>query len=249
MKTERALAGKVAIVTGAGRGLGAAIARSLAEAGACVAVNDINPDRADRVASEIRANDGCAIGVMADVSNKFQCVTLVEAARAEWGQLDILVNNANVKPVATIFKMDEWDWDRCLDVNLKGTFLMSQLCGRVMMDENKERGGVIVNIGTIDGKGEGLASYQASQTGIVGFGRACASEFAPYGIRVHTLLGGESPETDDPADQDRDVATAWAGAGLVEWQGPPGEIAEVVLRLCIVADKSDAGEERERPRR
>ncbi|MCB0037413.1 MAG: SDR family NAD(P)-dependent oxidoreductase, partial [Anaerolineales bacterium] len=141
---ELRLDDKVAIVTGSGRGIGEAIAKTLAAAGAKVAVNDINPDRAERVAAEIRAAGGTAIGIGADIANKFQCVSLIEETREVWGRLDILVNNAAVEPVKSVIKMDEWDFQRCLDVNLKGTFFMSQLCGRVMMDENQARGGGVI---------------------------------------------------------------------------------------------------------
>ncbi len=185
---------KVAIVTGAGRGIGAAIAHTLAAAGARVAVNDINPDRAEQVARAICAAGGTAVAIMADVSNKFQCVHLVETTRAQWGRLDILVNNAAVKPRSTILKMDEWDWQRTLDVNLKGVFFMSQLVGRVMADENGERGGMIVNIASTAGVAEPLAdcaAYAASKAGVVGFGRECAREFAAYAIRVATLTPPE----------------------------------------------------------
>ena len=140
---------KVAIITGAGQGLGEAIAKVLAAAGARVSVNDLNPDRAERVAKEITREGYRAIAVAADVANRFQCVQLVETTRAKWGQLDILVNNAGIEPVSPILKMDEWEWDRCIDVNLKGTFFMSQLCGRVMADENRVTGGIIVNISSI----------------------------------------------------------------------------------------------------
>ncbi len=92
------LENKVAIVTGAGRGIGAAIAQTLAAAGARVAVNDLNPDRAERVAAGIRESGGEAVGIAADISNKFQCVNLIESTRNEWGRLDILVNNAAVQP-------------------------------------------------------------------------------------------------------------------------------------------------------
>lgn len=191
---EHSLHNNVAIVTGAGQGLGAEIARTLATAGARVAVNDINPDRAERTAVSIREAGGQAIAVAADVANKFQCVHLVETTRAEWGQLDILVNNAAVMPRSTILKLDEWDWNRCLEVNLKGTFFMSQLCGRVMADENQARGGVIINIASTAGVQtplENRAAYCASKAGVVGFSRECAREYAGYGLRVHVLLPDE----------------------------------------------------------
>ncbi len=184
------LTDKVAIVTGAGRGIGTAVARTLAQAGAQIAVNDLNPDRAERVAAAIREDGGQAIGVMADVSNKFQCVHLVETTREAWGQLDILINCAAIQPQSTILKMDEWEWQRVQDVNLKGVFFMSQLCGRVMNDENGPRGGVIVNIASTAGWEtplENQAAYCAAKAGIMGFTRECAREYAAYGIRVYAL--------------------------------------------------------------
>ena len=194
---DQQLDNRVAIVTGAGRGIGAAIAHALASAGAKVAVNDINPDRAERVAAAIRAAGGQAIGVHADVANKFQCSHLVETTRAEWGRLDILVNNAAVKPKATILKMDEWEWQRTLDVNLKGAFFMSQFCGRVMAEENGGRGGHIIHIASTAGISEPLAdhaAYAASKAGLVGFARECAREFAAYGLEVHVVVAMEPME-------------------------------------------------------
>ena len=191
----------VAIVTGAGRGLGAAVARALASAGLRVAVNDINPDRATKIVAEITAAGGQALAVQGDVANKFQCVKIIEATREAWGQLDVLVCNAAVTPTATILKMDEWDFQRCLEVNLKGIFFMSQLCGRVMADENQTRGGgVILHIASTAGVEhplEGQAAFCASQAAVVGFGRECAREYAAYGIRVQTILRDER----QPAEQ------------------------------------------------
>lgn len=184
------LTDKVAIVTGAGRGIGAAVAHTLAQAGARVAVNDLNPDRAEKAAAAIRASGAQAVGIMADVSNKFQCVHLVETTREEWGRLDILVNCAAIRPQSTILKMDEWEWQRVLDVNLKSVFFMSQLCGRVMHDENGVRGGVIINVGSTAGWEtplENQAAYCAAQAGMIGFTRECAREYAAYGIRVYAL--------------------------------------------------------------
>ena len=190
------LTGKVAIVTGAGQAAGAAVARALAAAGARVAVNDLNPDRIARLATELRAAGGQALAVAADTASKFQCVTLIETTRAEWGRVDILVNATVVRPSATILKMDEWEWARCHDVNLKSVFFMCQLVGRVMDDQNQarpsERGGLIVTIAWPEPDEPGRAAYAAGQAGVVAFGRACAREFAPLGIHVHTVLADSS---------------------------------------------------------
>lgn len=185
-----ALEHKVAIVTGAGGETGSAIARALADAGARVVVNDINPDRAERAAAAFRAEGHNAIAIAADIANRFQCVNLIESTREIWGRIDVLVNNAQVQPAEPILKMDEWAWQRCFDVNLKGVFFMSQLVGRVMADENQERGGVIINVGAAnDGKlsETGLAAYAASKAGLAAFTRQCALEFAPHGIRVYSV--------------------------------------------------------------
>lgn len=236
---------KVAIVTGAGQGIGEAIAKTLAAAGAAVAVNDLNPDRAKRVATEIRTAGGQAIDIAADVGNKFQCVHLIETTRAEWGRLDILVNNAAVEPKTSILKMDEWEWMRCLDVNLKGTFMMSQLCGRVMADENKERGGVIVNIGSTAGVAvplEGRAAYCASKAGMVGFARECAREFAAYGIRVNTVLPGliETPLT-EKGRKEAQTLEKWLDSIPLQRLGTAEEVAQVVLFLCSDASSYMTG--------
>lgn len=245
---------KVAIVTGAGRGIGEAIAYALADAGARVAVNDINPDRAERVAAAIRQNRGQAIGIAADVSNKFQCSHLIETTRAEWNQLDILVNNAAVEPAIPIMKMDEWDWQRTIDVNLKGVFFMSQLCGRVMagvfdkkagQEEATGAGGVIVNIASTAGVETPLAdrgAYCASKAGVVGFARECAREFAPYGIRVNTILPGiiDTPLT-EPLQAKAEVLAQWRANIPLGRIGRAQEVAAVVLFLCADASSYMTG--------
>lgn len=216
---EAALNGKTAIVTGAGNEPGASIARALAGAGAQVVVNDLNPDRAQRIVNEIERGGGRAVAIVADVANKFQCVHLIETARATYGQLDILVNGAGITPTASILKMDEWAWERCLNVNLKGVFLMSQLCGRVMADENGNRGGVIVNLSAAHSADDVLidrSAYWASQAGIVGFTGACRREFAPLGIRVRTLL----------------ATVALSDDSALVYRMPAREIADAVCRLC-----------------
>lgn len=243
---EFTLSNKIAIITGGGQGIGAAIARTLAAAGACVAVNDINPDKVERVVAEIESHNGQAIGITADISNKFQCVHLVETTRAKWGQLDILINNAAVEPVSPILKLDEWEWNRCIDVNLKGTFMMSQLCGRVMADENKTRGGVIVNIASTAGVETPLtnrSAYCASKAGIVGFARECAREFAAYGIRVNTVLPGiiETPRISRLLNENPEQLTIWQEQIPLGRLGLAEEIADTVLFLCSPASRYITG--------
>ena len=198
------LTGKVAIVTGGGHGAGAAVAQALAAAGARVCISDLNPDRALKMEQAIIADGGEAMSVPADVANKFQCVTVIESTREKWGQLDILVNGMAVAPKRSIIKMDEWDFQRAFEVNLKGTFFMSQLCGRVMADENGERGGLIVNLATTAGVTEPMADHAAACTAngaIVGFGAECAREYAQFGIRVNTVLqDAHQPQPDKAAE-------------------------------------------------
>ncbi len=236
---------KVAIVTGAGRGIGQAIAEMLAQAGAKVAVNDINPDRAQKTADSIRAAGGEAVGITADISNKFQCVHLVETTRSKWRRLDILINNASVEPSSSILKTDEWEWQRVLDVNLKGAFFMSQLVGRVMVDENQGSGGVIVNIGSVAGVATPLsnrAAYCASKAGLVGFARECAREYAGYGIRVNTVLPGIIDTLRVAADeQEPGVVEKWLQKVPLARLGQAQEVAATVLFLCSDASSYMTG--------
>ena len=199
--SQPTLSGKVAIVTGAGHGAGAAIAQALAAAGARVAVNDLNPDRAYRVAAAIRDSGGAAIAVTADVSNRFQCVHLIETTRLEWNRLDILINHAAIAPTASVLRMDEWELMRVLDVNIKGVFFMCQLVGRVMSDQRRADpafNGLMINLVAPEPEEAGRAAYAATQAAVPAFGRACAHEYAPLGIRVLTLL--THPTADETAD-------------------------------------------------
>ena len=233
------LADRVAIVTGAGHGRGEAIAHALAAAGVRVAVNDLNPDRAARVAAAIGELGGRAIDIAGDVSNKFQCVHVIETARAEWGRLDILVNNATVQPHGTILKLDEWEWQRCIDVNLKGTFFMSQLAGRVMGDENKGRGATIINIASTAGtlrRAAGAAVYGASMAGVVGFARECAREYAGYGIDVYTLAGrraGEDGRGSAGSPNSGGCGTSGHHSGRGRRSAPPATAANRPARFLL----------------
>lgn len=206
-----------ALVTGAGEGIGKAVALALAASGAAVVANDLNPDRADRIADEITAAGGRAIPWQADVSNRFQVASMIEAGRDAFGRLNILVNAAGVIKLGTLSALDEWDWRRVLDVNLTGAFFCTQLLSRVMGEDG---GGVIVNIASTAGHGatlpEGI-SYTSSKAGLIGLTRQSARELAPLGIRVNAVCPGNIETPGAPA-QGR--------------QGRPEEVAAVVLFLC-----------------
>ncbi len=208
-----------AIVTGAGADIGRAIALAFADSGANVVVNDINPDRVDRVVEEIKAAGGQAMGWQGDVTNRFQVSAMIESARDRFGKIQILVNAAGAESLsAPLLKLDEWDWRRMLEVNMTGTFFCSQLLGRVMADEG---GGVIVNVASSAGHLNPLpqgAAYVASKSGLVGFTKQCAQELAPQGIRVNAVCPGNIG-VDGPQN-------AQGRAGSYD------EVAGVVLFLC-----------------
>jgi NAD(P)-dependent dehydrogenase (short-subunit alcohol dehydrogenase family) len=227
-------AGKAAIVTGGGNGIGRAVALGLGAAGAKVCVNDINMDTPDQVAAEIVAAGGEAFGWQADVANRFQVGSLIEEARERYGQIDILVNAAGVLKRGPLAKLDEWDWRRVMDVNINGTFFMSQLLGRVMADEG---GGVIVNIAANaahPGPTEQAVSYVTSKAGVIGLTRQAARELAPSNIRVNAVCPGAviTPDTPDP-----DLTRVALGRA-----GTPEDVAAVVLFLCSGAARFITGQ-------
>jgi NAD(P)-dependent dehydrogenase (short-subunit alcohol dehydrogenase family) len=175
---------KVVLVTGAGRGLGKAIAQRLAAEGAKVVVNDINPDTAEATMQEIAKEGGEAIYRDADVANKMAVQTMHYEILEKWGRVDGLVNNAAIEPIGPLLTLDEWAWDRALNVNLKGVFLCSQTVARGMKEQG---GGVIVNVaGLVTGQTQ-HAAFVASKEGMLGLTRECAKEFAPYNIRVEVV--------------------------------------------------------------
>jgi NAD(P)-dependent dehydrogenase (short-subunit alcohol dehydrogenase family) len=217
------LRGHAALVTGAGADVGRAAALALARAGAAVVVNDINPDRPDEVAALIAEHGGRALAWQADVANRFQCASMIEAGRDAFGRLDILVNAAGVERLGPLDKVDEWDWRRAIDVNLTGAFFCTQLLGRVMAEEG---GGVIVNIASTAGGGltpaQGV-SYTASKAGLIGLTRQSARELAPRGIRVNAVC---------PGNVTGEFSADAAPANALGRMGTPEEIAAVVLFLC-----------------
>jgi 3-oxoacyl-[acyl-carrier protein] reductase len=220
------LAGKVALVTGGGLGVGRATALALARSGAAVFLNDINPDHAYQVVNEIRVLGGEATGWNADVSNKLLVGPMIEALRDTYSRIDLVVNAAGVEKHSTLIQLDEWDWRRVLDVNLSGAFFVTQLAGRVMADED---GGVIVNIASTAGHPlarPDSAAYVASKAGLVGLTKEAAREFARYHIRVNAICPANIDSKDEYPER-ADVGRIPQGR-----LGRPEEVAKVVLFLC-----------------
>ena len=165
------LENKVALITGAGRGIGRALAFGLARARARVAVNDIDPATARDTASALLTAGHVSEAFPADVADPSGIGALMQGILSRWGRLDILINNAGVEPHSTLLDLPLSDWQRTLEVNLTGSFLASQAAGRVMKEQG---GGVIVNIASIAGRASGLrnrAAYVASKTGLIGLTR------------------------------------------------------------------------------
>jgi NAD(P)-dependent dehydrogenase (short-subunit alcohol dehydrogenase family) len=180
------LQGQVALVTGSARGIGKAIAARLQKAGATVVINDI---QADELQAVLREGIG-ADAIVADVSQRAAVQAMVDRTVERFGRLDILVNNAGVEPKAPMLEMTDEQWDAAMAVNLKGTFLGTQLAARHMVARGG--GGRIIQIASIAGKNflANCSNYCASKAGVIGFTREAARELAPHGITVNAVCPG-----------------------------------------------------------
>ncbi|MCC7358767.1 MAG: SDR family NAD(P)-dependent oxidoreductase [Anaerolineales bacterium] len=176
------------LVTGAGRGAGEAAALALGASGAHVVAIDVNPDSAERTAESIRAAGGQARAVTADVSNKLSAQTLLYGLLEGGARLAALVNAAHVAPAGLALKLDEWEWNRTLDVNLKGVFLMSQTVARAMKETD---GGLIVNVQRPQPVAPHAAVW-AAEAGLLGLTDALAAEWGQWRVRVRLAPAAEA---------------------------------------------------------
>lgn len=184
------LGGRVAIVTGGGRGIGQSIAHTLAQHGARVAVADLDPETAAAVAREIADTGREAISIQVNVSDAASVQAMVEKCLAEWDTVDILINNAGISTTDMIEYMSEADWRRVIDVNLTGPFL----CCKAVLPVMRGNGyGRIVNVSSVASKRISYnagANYTAAKEGLLGFSRHLAYEVASYGINVNVICPG-----------------------------------------------------------
>lgn len=186
------LDGHVAIVTGAGRGIGAAIARRLARDGAAVCVADLDPEPAEETAAAIRAAGGRARAAKVDVSRRDEVVAAAEQTAAEYGDLTLLVNNAGITRHALVHKLDDAEWDLHQDVILRGTLHGFQAVAPWFRDRERRKPRRVVNISSVAATHGGLAAaaYSAAKAGVIGLTRTMAVEWAPYGVTVNAIAPG-----------------------------------------------------------
>ncbi len=226
------LEGQVALVTGASRGIGAVIARRLAQEGASVAVNYQSSEEAARQVVQSITDGGGEAAVMAgDVSQEDSANTLVKQVLEQWGRIDILVNNAGITRDRLLLRMTPEDWDRVLEVNLRGAFLCTKY---VMPHLIRRRQGRVVNISSVVGLGgnPGQANYAASKAGLIGFTKAVAREVASRNITVNALAPGfidSGGMVDQMTEEARNLALSRIPMARF---GSADDVAEGVVFLC-----------------
>ena len=223
------LEGKVALVTGAAQGIGKAVALLLARNGADIVVSDINPEKAEETANEIKSIGRNALAIQGNVANWNDVERMVEAILEKFAKIDILVNNAGITRDKLILRMTEEDWDAVLDVNLKGTFHCTKAVVRHMA---KQRSGKIVNIASVVGEmgNAGQANYSASKAGVIGLTKTVAREFAQRGININAIAPGyiQTPMTDALPEKAKEELKKLIP---MERLGKPEDVAEAVLFL------------------
>ena len=214
---------KVAIITGAGRGIGAVTAKKFAAEGAKVTVSDINEEAVKKTAAEIVDMGGEALGLTVDVTNRQQVDNMIAETLKRFGKIDILINNAGIIQDAQLIKMTEEQWDHVINVNLKGAFNVAQAVAKVMKEQQS---GVILNASSVVGifGNFGQTNYAAAKWGINGMTKTWAKELGRYGIRVNAIAPGfiETPMTAKMPDK---ILNMMKEKSILKKLGRPEDIA------------------------
>ncbi|HEV8193292.1 MAG TPA: SDR family NAD(P)-dependent oxidoreductase [Ktedonobacterales bacterium] len=220
------LAGKVTVVTGAGRGIGLAIAGRLAEAGASVMIADLDGDGAQRAAEQLRGQGRRVSAVQADIGNADQARAAVQATVDAFGGLDILINNAGIFPFAAVLHTPDAMWERTLAVNLCGAFVCAQAAAQSMVAAG--HGGRMVNIASVSAlrPSGNLAHYDASKAGLLMLTKSLAREFAQHSITVNAVAPGE---IDTPGTRAASTELAQEGGVPVDDMASPEFLARIPL--------------------
>jgi 3-oxoacyl-[acyl-carrier protein] reductase len=234
------LANQVAVITGAGRGIGRAIALKFAAAGADIVCVSRTAENAEKVAGEIRVLGRKAWASAVDVADSAAVAAAGEKILAEAGKVDILVNNAGINRDGLLMRMSEADWDIVIDTNLKGAFSFTKAFSRGFL---KQRAGRIINISSVIGLmgNAGQCNYAASKAGLIGFTKAAAKEFASRGITVNALAPGFI-ETDMTAELNAEMKTELLKRIPLNVLGQPEDIAEAALFLASPAARYITGQ-------
>jgi 3-oxoacyl-[acyl-carrier protein] reductase len=235
------LTDKVAVVTGAAQGIGRAIAETLAQNGADLVIADIQEEKAESAAQEIAASTGQrVIAVRVDVADRESAKAMIDRAVAEFGRVDVLVNNAGITRDNLIMRMKEADWDMVLNINLKGAFNCSKAVIRTMM---KQRYGRIINISSVSGLAgqAGQTNYSSSKAGLIGFTKALAKEVGSRNITVNAVAPGFI-ETVLTADLPQEVKDMGIKLTPLSRFGQPQDVANAVVFLASDAASFITGE-------
>ena len=221
---------KVAIITGAGRGIGADTAKKFAEEGAKVVVTDINEEEVNKTVEEISTVGGEAMGMVVNVVVREQVDKMIDNTIQRYGKLDIIVNNAGITADSTLVKMAETEWDRVINVNLKGVYNCGQAAAKVMV---KQGNGVILNASSVVGiyGNYGQTNYAATKWGVIGMTKTWAKELGRKGVRVNAVAPGFilTPMTEKMPEK---VLTMMADKAPIKRLGTTEDVANAYLYLA-----------------
>jgi 3-oxoacyl-[acyl-carrier protein] reductase len=233
--------GRIAVITGAGSGIGKATALTLAREGAAVVAGDINLHPAETVANEINAEGGNGLALRTDVTSKGDMTRLIETALEKFGRVDIMVNNAGIIATTPIVEMTKEEWDRVMDINLWGVFLG---CQAVFKPMKEQRYGKIVNISSLAAKVGGVFTgvhYSCSKAGVICLTKSFAKALAPYCVNVNAICPGpiETPMLSAATKEQREGLIKSTPLGKF---GEPEDIAETILFLVSDSARHITGE-------